>query len=440
MIEETFLQYIKVFILKSGEELELERPNNEGLIEVKIIKRTERTLRVLGLLTISLQPLNNNEISVDPQLESIGFSSRKRVSLDDRDPQVYSWLKQGWIIKEIRFEKDEKTVRTSHYRMGFNLYQYEQLKAQKRQDQTRDEFLLIKNGILSLQGMLHSVKRKNSNPHQLENGIQNIINIIGKLELSELNTSIQFLKKWPLAKRLKYLHFVYAFCQLSLQKEEFDWKEIGASYYQKIGGSKEFDSYKKDFLEQLEEWANAPVEMVGLISLGQITPVFFAGQLDGEYATYKWGAVHALTNLSIINESFQTKATTLWLVENRAILTRMVATKDFLKQNNSLIIGIDGHVRSAHKNTISQILSNNKVEQVIIWSDYDSEGFQIAKELHLVVQQFNELTIKWILPNQQVTSDKNEYEQYLINFLQNNQMEQEQMMGGADNWKTWILD
>lgn len=81
---------------------------------------------------------------------------------------------------------------------------------------------------------------------------------------------------------------------------------------------------------QLEDWANAPIVTLGLISLGQITPVFFAGQLDGEYATYKRGAVHALTNLSIINESFRTKASTIWLVENRAILTRMVAKKNFI--------------------------------------------------------------------------------------------------------------
>lgn len=439
MIEESLHKYIKDFILKSGEELEWNQPTHDGfLVDVKIIKRSERTYRVLGLLSLSIQTPKTNEMLIDHKLESLAFTPRKRINLDDRDRHTFRWLEEGLIIKEVRFEKDEKTVHTSHYRMGFHFYQYEQLKIQKKVDQTRNEFLKIKNHFLATHAT-QSNKRQNFFS-QRELGIQNIIEVINQLKPNELSTSHQFPKKWPLRKRLKYLHFVRAFCQLSLQKEEFDWKEIGAAYFQKIGGSKEFDSYKQEFIDHLEEWANIPVDELGLTSLGQITPVFFAGQLSGKYAAYNWGSVHALTNLSIANETFQTKATTLWLVENRAILTRMTATKDFLKETNSLIICIDGHLRFAHKKAITQILSNSEVEQVIIWCDYDPDGLQISKEIYLEVNQYNEITLKWVLPDQQVTVDRDQYEQYLTEFLQNNKMEQEQMMGGADKWKRWILD
>ncbi|MCM3439349.1 toprim domain-containing protein [Metabacillus halosaccharovorans] len=433
MIEESLHKYIKDFILKSGEELEWNHPTNEDvLIEIKMIKRSERTYRVLGLILLSKQAPQTEEMLIDEKLEAIAFTTRKKVSLDDRDRQTFRWLEEGWIMKEVRFEKDEKTVRNSHYRMGFRLYQHEQVKIQQKLEQTQNEFLNIKSNLLAMY-------ESKSDKQQRDYWMQNIIMVINQLNPNDLSTSLSFSKTWSLQKRLKYLHFVCAFCQLSFQKEEFDWKEIGASYFQKIGGSKEFDSYKQEFIDRLEEWTNVPVDELGLMSLGQITPVFFAGQLSGKYAVYHWGAVHALTNLAIANETYETKATTLWLVENRAILTRMAAAEQFLEETNSLMICIDGHLRSAHKKAISQILSNSEVEQVIIWCDYDLDGLHISKEIHRVVNQYNELTLKWILPDQEVTGQSDQYEQYVTSFLQHNKMEQELILGGEEQWKSWIL-
>ncbi|MFZ7944178.1 DUF2399 domain-containing protein [Neobacillus sp. 19] len=434
MLEESFHHYIKDFILKSGEELEWGQPNYDNfLLEAKIIKRSERTYRILGLLTLSIQPDKVIETANDHKLDTLKFTPRKKVNLDDDDRQTFRWLEDGWILKEVRFEKDEKTVRSSHYRMGFRLYQYEQLKLQQKTDQIRQEFLQLKNQILATQDCEKLSDKK-------ELGLQNIVNKVNQLNENELSSSDFFPQKWHLGSRLKYLHFVNAFSQLCLHKKEFDWKEIGAAYFQKIGGSKEFDSYKQEFIDHLEEWANVPAVELGLTSLGQITPVFFAGQLSGRYAAYDWGPVHALTNLSIANEAYRTKATTLWLVENRAILTRMAAAEHFLKETNSLIICVDGHVRSAHKNAIVQLLDNSDIKQVLIWCDYDRDGLQISKEIHATVYKHKNLTIKFILPEQQVICDWFQFEQCLINFLENNRMEQEQMMGGVDHWKKWIQD
>ncbi|WML38129.1 DUF2399 domain-containing protein [Neobacillus sp. OS1-2] len=439
MIEESFHNYIKDFLLKSGEELEWGQPNYDNfLLEVKIIKRSERTYRILGILTFSIQHDKKGETTNHPKLDDLKFTPRKKVNLNDDDRQTFRWLEEGWILKEVRFEKDEKTVRSSHYRMGFRLYKYEQVKIKQKMDQTRHEFLQLKNDILAT--LSTQVVHPGEFSYKKELGLQNIAKIMNQLNQNELSSSDFFPHKWHLGSRLRYLHFVHAFSQLCLHKKEFDWKEIGAAYYRKIGGSKEFDSYKSEFIDQLEEWTNVPAIELGLTSLGQITPVFFAGQLSGKYAAYEWGPVHALTNLSIANEMYQTKAKTLWLVENRAILTRMSATEHFLKETNSLIICVDGHLRSAHKNAIVQILDNSDIEQVLIWCDYDWDGLQISKEIHATVFKHNDLTIKFILPEQQVICDWYQFEQYLMNFLENNKMEQEQMMGGVDHWKQWIQD
>ncbi|QCJ41146.1 DUF2399 domain-containing protein [Bacillus sp. S3] len=439
MIEESFHNYIKDFVLKSSEELEWGQPNYDNLLlEAKIIKRSERTYRILGLLTLSIQPHKKGATANDHKLDTLKFTPRKKVNLDDDDRQTFRWLEDGWILKEVRFEKDEKTVRSAHYRMGFRLYQYEQLKLQQKTDQIRQEFLQLQSDILATLStqVVHHGKFSNKKGH----GLQNIAKIVNQLNHNELNASDFFPQKWHLGSRLKYLHFVNAFSQLCLHKKEFDWKEIGAAYFQKIGGSKEFDSYKQEFIDHLEEWANVPAVELGLTSLGQITPVFFAGQLSGKYASYDWGPVHALTNLSIANEAYRTKATTLWLVENRAILTRMAAAEDFLKETNSLVICVDGHLRSTHKNAIVQLLDNSDIKQVMIWCDYDRDGLQISKEIHTLVYKHNALTKKFILPEQQVICDWFQFEQCLINFLENNTMEQEQMMGGVDHWKKWIQD
>lgn len=439
MMENLIYTYIKEFILKSGEELDWSQSNHEnGLMELKIYKRSERTYRILGLLTLCNDTAKIEDVVIDQKLASLAFNPKKKVKLDESNRQTFRWLEEGWIIKEVRFEKDEKTVSSTNFRMGIRLYQHEQLKIKKELDQTYYEFLQIKHYFLSL--YTTKSEKPQSFSLQRELALQNLKRVMNSLTKDELCSSDKFPKKWPVGKRLKFIHFISAFCHLSLNKDEFDWKEIGAAYFQRIGGSKEFDSNKQEFIDYLEEWASVPINELGLTSLGQITPVFFAGQLLGKYSTYDWEQVHALTNLSIANEVYQTNATTLWLVENRAILTRMASTKHFLKETNSLIICVDGHLRSAHKMAISQVLTNSEVKQVIIWCDYDLDGLQISKEIYLVVSQHNEITIKWVLPDQQVISDSFQYEQYLNHFLQNNKMEQEQMVGGVEQWKRWIQD
>src|SRR5690606_37771179 len=107
-----------------------------------------------------------------------------------------------------------------------------------------------------------------------------------------------------------------AFLRLGSSRQQIDWKEIGAAYYQTIGGSKVFDRNQEEFLELLEEWGGYPAVEFGLTSLGHITPVFFSGDVIGQYATFFHGPIHAVTNISIELDQYKTNAMTFWIVEN----------------------------------------------------------------------------------------------------------------------------
>ncbi|HUD01599.1 MAG TPA: DUF2399 domain-containing protein, partial [Rhabdochlamydiaceae bacterium] len=195
---------------------------------------------------------------------------------------------------------------------------------------------------------------------------------------------------------------------------------------------------KDEFIAQLEEWAQCPADSLGLTSLGKITPLYFSGQIAGRFSTYHFGPVHALTDLAIDEEEYSTAATTLWLVENRAILTRIAAEKDFLKETNSLVVCVDGHLRTSHRQCIQQLITNGCPDQVIIWSDYDPDGLQIAKELHLAATQSGRPLMKWITHELEVITNWQQYEEYMVAFLKHQMAEQEQVLGGVENWKKWI--
>lgn len=412
MLKPEIINYINQFILKSGEELDINHltPNN-FLCDIKIIKRTERTYRVVGQLTISLKDSNTK------LKDKLSFTRGKKINIDDSTRKTFTLLENGWVMKEIRYEKDERTVKSTQYWMGYNYYRFELQQLIAQEEELNDKLQMIKGDILQ------------------------IINELDKDELSYLQDKVMNLNitllgiptAWKKEKQFKFLYFIHAFLQISSIKASFDWKEIGATYYQKIGGSKEFDKYKSDFLEQLEEWIMMPLSELGLTSLGQIVPIFFSGEIQGKYSNYEYGPVHALTNISVAKEELSTPATTLWLVENRAILTHMAST-NFPKESNSLILCVDGQVRSSHKNTIKQLLSNGSIQQVIIWCDYDNAGLIIAREIMGNVTE----KMKFILPNQEIVTDWEYFEEYMNDFLQTSEMEQEQMMGGIEQWRRWI--
>lgn len=440
MLEKDELDYIATFMLKTGERLEMESINDDhaSIVDVKIIKQTERTYRVAGIINVAAGFVDDipESKSIDQELMKLKLTPKKKVILDDHHPNTIKWFDSGWIMKEIRFKKDGKTPDSMQYRMGYRLYKYLNEQSRQKEDELEQEFTRWKAKVKMVKEpeiIDFSTQRKR--------GIRNCQNTLHELcllKLSELKTVPYIPSTWSMTKIFKYLDFLLAFLQISLEKMEFDWKEIGASYYKEIGGSKEFDLYKDEFIEHLEGIAQCPVALLGLISLGKITPVYFSGPISGRFSIYQHGPVHALTDLALSEDRYETSADIFWLVENRAVLTRMAAEKNFLKETNSLVLCVDGHLRSAHKQFIGQVLTNSSIRQVIIWSDYDSAGLQIAKEIYDKVSEHHKGTIKWISAYQTVITNWAEYEQHMDHFLKNNRMEQEQVLGGANDWKRWI--
>lgn len=437
MLTQEIIHFINKFILKNGEQLEIPAiSKEEPFIDLRIIKQTERTYRVTGLLTIAVNYQEKEPGMIEEELLKRRITPRTKLQLEDHDRKTIRWFEQGWIIKEIRFKKDGKTPDSQNYRMGYRMYQYQQKLLQQKEVQMEKEFTKWKNDIQKImQAKTHFNSEQRS--EGVEHVLQHIHSIFHQKEFP-FQESPYFPTSWSVAKKLKFLHFVAAFLQLCFQKTEFDWKEIGAAYYKEIGGSKAFDSNKIEFIDQLEEWAGCPVPLLGMTSLGKITPLYFSGQLSGRYSSYQYGPVHALTDLAISEDEYLTRASTLWLVENRAVLTRMAAAENFLKETKSLILCIDGHLRSSHKKCVNQLLLNSNIEQVMIWSDYDPDGFQIAKEIFLAVSESYSGIVKWITHKKEVIIDWKEYEFYMEQLLQYGKMEQEEVLGGEVEWKRWI--
>ena len=432
MIRVEEIDYIKEWVLKKGEELEVLYTSNrsDGLMYVNVIKHTQRTYRITGVLTISASEPSFTE--VDKNLLQFGFTPRKKVSLPDND-QTLKWLREGFIIKEIRFKKDGRTPDSQHYRMGYRLFAYSENEKRKKTEAAEKELLAWVEKAKLVTSL--------SIPSHKSIDLRRLIKVVEDFchqTAADIKVSVGFPSGWALAKRLRFLHFLVAFLQLSIKREQFDWKEIGASYYQEIGGSKRFDRDKNDFIEQLEGLAECPLVRLGLTSLGRITPFYFSGPLVGAYSSFQYGPVHALTDLSISSDDYRTTAKALWLVENRAILTRMASEENFLEETNSLIMCVDGHLRSSHKQCISQLLAGSDIDQVLIWCDYDPDGLQIAHEIYETVSDAKGKELKWIQPDQQVSTSLLEYEGYMLAFLEENRMEQEEMAGSREEWVKWL--
>lgn len=438
MIVQNEIDFIKEYFLRKGEQLEF--PQNihkdTGFIDIQIIKKTERTLRLTGLLTIARHhekmPSHPDETLIKEKITPF-----KKLRLHDHDPHTIQWFQEGWILKEIRFKKDGKTPESQHYRMGFRLYQYEQKRLKAEEEKLEQAFQQWKTKFRLLD--TKPVQLREPKRTKGVNALLQSLEQIAQLQTSQLKESNSF-PQWQLPKRLKFLEFLIAFLEICMSKTAFDWKEIGAAYYKEIGGSKEFDSYKDEFIEQLENLAQCPVALLGLTSLGKITSLYFSGPIKGNYSFYQYGPVHALTDLSISQDQYSTNAETLWLVENRAVLTRIASEKEFLKEMNSLMICVDGHLRSSHKQCIIQLLKNSPLTQVLIWTDYDPDGMQIAGEVYqIILDAGTNPRVKWVTANHDVLESWNEYAEYMDHFLNNNRMEQEEVLGGADDWKKWVL-
>lgn len=399
-VEESFKMheaFIQAYFLKKDETIERVE-QQEQLFVATIVKKTARTFRKVAYLKITM----NTEFTspLPKKLASYKFTPNAKRTLYETNDTIQQWLQQGWIVREIRYHTDGISVKDDYYRIG-PAY----IEAQQKFEQQQ---------FAKQQQQMQALKQKAE-----------------KLALPELfQQAIEWNmlpEQWPMKKRMKYIEFCLAFYTLSLQKELFDFKEIGAALHDTIGGSKVFDQEREVFLAQLEQSGIDPM-LYGLVSIGKIVPIYFTGDVQNNVATYAIGAVHATTDSAVLTSPFTTTNTTLWLVENRAILTRIAVETKFLRQTNSCIVCLDGQIRSAHKQFIEQLLQS-AIKQTIIWTDTDSAGITIAKYAAELVKG----TVKIV---------GRDYELYhsIESFIAQVQEahEQEQQLGGVEQWIKWM--
>ncbi|WP_339254553.1 DUF2399 domain-containing protein [Paenibacillus sp. FSL P2-0136] len=426
------LSFISRNYLKKDEQLEMPTViSDDSLVDIDIVKRTARTLRRVGIITVAWQ--DGLSAEEPPEQQLLRWTVGKRALLDDNQ-QTFDWLSKGWIVKEVRFKQDGKSVDRIYYRMGYLLYVQLINKQKDTERDIIDQFTFYQSEAARRMEEIMCVPGERM--LQLK-GLTIFLTDSLAWSIGTLKDQVVFPANWSVSKRIHSLHFLLAFGMISCTKEIFDWKEIGAQYYPGIGGSKAFDLSKIEFLNMLETLSGQPAEALGMISGGQITPIYFASTLEGKWSNFQAGPVHALTNISVSQDQYSTTATTLWLVENRAVLTRMSAEPHFLQETNSMIVCVDGHIRSVHRYFIRQLLNNSAIDQVIMWSDYDEAGLQIAREMYQSLSG-HDVRHKWICPDHSILTSWPEYQQRLEDLLQYTKLEQEIVLGEAEDWRSWI--
>ena len=393
-----FEGFIKTHFLKKDEVIEKIKQDGSLLIMI-VVKKTARTYRKVAQFKITGNAITASEIP--KQLSKYNFTPKAKRKINESNDIIQQWLSEGWIVKEIRYNPDGISVSEEHYRIGPKYLEA----LQQKQKQLKE------NHNAQMQQLLEKAEQL-----KLPEAFQNAI-IWDKLP-----------EKWSNKKRMKYIEFCLTLYKLSQQKDLFDFKEIGATLNDTIGGSKYFDADREVFLAQLEQ-SGIDASLYGLVSIGKIVPIYFTGNVKNEFSNYSIGTVHATTDNAVLLSPFSTTNTTLWLVENRAILTRMAVETEFLQTTNSCVICLDGQIRSAHRLFIEQLLVSN-IKQTIIWTDTDTAGVTIAKHAAEIVNGPFKIAGRNYKIYHSVESFANAHEQEAH--------EQEQQLGGVTQWMKWV--
>lgn len=398
-MEQRISEFIEQYVLKSGEKVG-NIIEDGHLYTIIIVKHSARIYRKVAQVKVAQQI--TDQINIPQAFKKYKWTIFAKREVKESFETTYDWLTKGLMMQEIRYHKDGISVKESFHRMG-PAYYY--ITLGEKEDAKKDY------------------------QERLDQIYKQATDLSMPKEFQEAMVINSMPNHWGSEKKVQFIHFCIAFFLLSKEKDLFDFKEIGATYDQRIGGSKIFDVHRDDFLTYLKQFDIA-VEAYGLVSMGTIVPIFFTGDAQSELATYRIGAVHAMTDTTVLHTTFATSNRVLWLVENRAILTRLAVEVDFLRETNSFVISLDGQIKSPHKQLIKQLL-NSSIEQVLVWTDYDAAGVTIAK--HAV--EILSCPYKIIGRHGKTFTSIEAYEQ---SYLEEGNHEQEQQLGDVQQWKSWI--
>ncbi|MGG1401581.1 hypothetical protein ABE288_27745 [Bacillus salipaludis] len=436
MLPENVRLYIDSYFLRSHEEIDIYgfKDMGDGLLEIPIVKRTAKRRKKTREILLNLKCSMGSSELLDISKTFTSPGVKRNWSSEKGDPYFHS----GTLMKIINYESDEKSVKDIAYVMGAVLFEFIEKKEQDEREKRDNELSRLREKFEKL----NPIPIAANIPLDRMLYISKICDLFNDL-ISNAQGHFQekFTTHWRQGKRTLFLHFLLAFYMQMKTKLQFDWKEIGADYYSEIGGSKRFDGAKKEFISILEELDFPPISISGLLSLGSIVFIPFSGPLNGSMCEYRFGTVHSVTDHAVFSDVFSTTARNLWLVENRGVVTRFSYEKDFLKNTNSLVIGVEGQLKSSVKRFIRMVYQSASIEQVLIWMDYDEAGVVIADTIYQVLMEENNQvrTIKWIVPDQKrVVNDVQSYHQIMNDYLQKKSGEQEERMEGVKEWLKWM--
>lgn len=379
---------------------------------VKVYRETARKLLLVGTVEIGIetdcsisQILHQKLLKFFSKRLSVEFNRFLREIAQDAvkigsDPELLTnnLIASGYLVKWTKLAKDGVSIVNISLGPGRLLE-----KALKNQRATNTDQTI--QWILEQKKRLELLKKhpqaKLSKPQQLGviKILERVTSALKELEDFFANNSEQpillYGDSWSRFSPNKIpngfmlgIEFLLSLCKVMfLNTEGFEWKEIGANTYEKIGGSKRFDSGKDILIKIAEAISNTALSDMGLLSNGSLYSIYLAGNYrilysDGTEENRLKSGLYSITNVQVQEiESIDFPGEVVICTENRALLLKMYKSR-WLDDSKVLVIGIDGQVKSAHELFLGLLKTKLKY---FIWPDTDKAGMIIAKKLKDIV-------------------------------------------------------
>jgi len=364
-----------------------------------------------------------------------------RLSLND-DFIMKSSFDLGLVGRFTRFKADEKSIHSVTYGPMDALTALCNKKAKEIVESNQKWLNKMKREIKSV------TLKEDENGHKgqalsiIRNFVLDKISQIEELSAEEHPVKIHDKLTWTFAwdkPRSKFhlaMEFLLAVIKaVNRYPDGFEWKELGPQIDDSIGGSKRFDKDAEKLLSLVEDITDLPLEDLGLTSRGSLYPLYILGSLEltTDIASRTLSdSIHAITNLEIERlDNVRISAKRIILTENRALLIKMYKTGWYRKDPKSLVIGIDGRLRLAHRRFLKLLRDSSPSVPCFIWTDSDSSGISFIKDLHDIFPEsrivlMDEKSLKVLA-----------FKDFLVEIKENPRLlnrEQESFLGGPLEW------
>lgn len=360
-------------------------------------------------------------------------------------------VESGWLIRWVRLKADGLSPMHTRFYPGNKLTQTLDSVKKSTIDHARQWINTLTDKLYSINTAGNHLLSENLEQRMI---VENFKNVTGSL----LTKAVQFLDGISLEPPVLPNHERNAFNPenltnlfgmtlefwaalahaITVSPTGFDWKEIGAQYYQVIGGSKVFDRYRDKLVLITEKTFDISLSEIGLISHGSLYSIYLAGNLA--FSTLQTSGINALTNIQVEEmTTFAVPVSQIILTENRALLLKMYKSGWLNKRSDVLVFGVDGRLRKAHKKLLTLMTKTNSALKIFAWVDTDNAGIEIASAL---AELFPE--VRMVMPPtvgyKKTTLPYLEWVKWFSENLSFQNSEQEEYLGDESLWdRIWPI-